>query len=301
MAAWGDLLDRRDFIETVLARVPSAVLVVDGKGCLVEANPACAGLTGVDANGVRGREPWESLLATGEAGPAAARIARVRSEGRVGRFESRVAGEPGRLVSWTVTPLPEPDGAAGFLVVIGTEVDNRPMVVDNRGIDALYDGLTGLPGRSLFLERLERALIRVTCHPETRFAAMRLDLDGFHGFNARYGKEVGDQLLVAVASRLRRCVRPTDTVARVDGDELGVVLDEIRDGESARIVARRIFRELGRPFDVGDDVETPRMSMGIAIGGAGHRSGEQVFGLAEASLRRAKESASTRWDLYGEP
>lgn len=118
--------------------------------------------------------------------------------------------------------------------------------------NAFYDLLTGLPNRALFLDRLGQALAQAQRHdrPADRylFAVLFLDLDRFKNINDSLGHGIGDQLLIAIAQRLRQAVRPEDTVARLGGDEFTILLDGIEDGSAACHVAERIHQELTHSF-----------------------------------------------------
>ena len=116
---------------------------------------------------------------------------------------------------------------------------------------ALHDALTGLPNRTLFVDRLEQALRRARRRgPGSRAAVLFLDLDRFKVVNDSLGHQVGDQLLQAVALRLDAALRPGDTVARMGGDEFTVLLEDVADAREATVVAERVLATLADPFDV---------------------------------------------------
>ena len=114
---------------------------------------------------------------------------------------------------------------------------------------AFHDSLTELPNRALFADRLEHALER-TNRRKAAVAVLFLDLDDFKPINDSFGHDAGDQLLMAVAQRIKACVRPEDTVARLGGDEFTVLLEDIADVRYAIAVAERIEESLAEPFQV---------------------------------------------------
>src|SRR5215218_5466259 len=134
------------------------------------------------------------------------------------------------------------DPAVRGVVVNSWDVTERKALVEQLSYQAFHDLLTGLPNRALFMDRLERALTRAH-RRGTRVAVLFTDLDNFKVINDSLGHKAGDQLLVAVAERLKTCLRPEDTVARLGGDEFTLLLEDIsRVGEVVQ-VAERIAKE----------------------------------------------------------
>ncbi len=131
--------------------------------------------------------------------------------------------------------------------------------------DAFHDSLTGLPNRALLLERLNQAHQRQQRHPDRFFGVLFLDLDRFKVINDSLGHLVGDQLLIALAHRLEKCKRASDTVARLGGDEFVIFLDELNSSESAVKVAERIHQSLDKPFILQNKELFVTASIGIAL------------------------------------
>jgi diguanylate cyclase (GGDEF)-like protein/PAS domain S-box-containing protein len=129
---------------------------------------------------------------------------------------------------------------------------------------ALHDGLTGLPNRTLFRDRAEQALLRGNRHG-AGFAVMLIDLDRFKEVNDTLGHHSGDLLLREVADRLRSALRSNDTVARLGGDEFGVIGSDLRDAAAARAVADKLRERLAQPLVVGGLAIEVEASVGIAI------------------------------------
>jgi len=151
---------------------------------------------------------------------------------------------------------------------------------------ALHDPLTGLPNRVLLYDRLEQAL-RASGRYGGAVALLFVDLDGFKTVNDRCGHETGDQLLVAVARRLQRAVRPSDTPARIGGDEFVVLCDRLPDADEARRLADRILETLRDPFLIARQRLALSASVGIALGAAGEAP-DAVVGRADAAMYAAK-------------
>ena len=154
--------------------------------------------------------------------------------------------------------------------------------------DALHDALTGLPNRTLFLDRLEQALRRARrTRPESGAAVLFLDLDRFKVVNDSLGHQAGDLLLQSVALRLDAALRPGDTVARMGGDEFTVLLEDVTDAREATAVAERVLTTLADPFPVaGRDLHVSG-SIGIALGGP-EVDPEELIRDADVAMYRAK-------------
>ena len=129
---------------------------------------------------------------------------------------------------------------------------------------ANFDRLSGLPNRHMFQDRLEQAIMKAT-RSGTRLGLMFLDLDRFKEVNDTLGHEMGDDLLKQAAARLRNCVRQTDTVARMGGDEFTIILDEISDAADVTRIAQNILKRMAEPFQLGEEVAFISSSIGITF------------------------------------
>ncbi len=148
-----------------------------------------------------------------------------------------------------------------------TEITEQRNIQEKLRYDALYDGLTGLANRTLLMDRIEQAIKRSQRQENKLFALLFLDLDRFKGINDSFGHLVGDQVLVEVAHRFKRCLRYKDTIARLGGDEFVVFVEDLSDIDEAIKLAERIRHTLTQPFilDKGEIFITT--SIGIAPGG----------------------------------
>ncbi len=163
---------------------------------------------------------------------------------------------------------------------------------------ALHDALTGLPNRVLFLDRLDQALTRLR-RSKSAAAILFLDLDHFKLVNDSLGHQVGDELLAAVAPRLRQAVRMSDTVARFGGDEFGILLEDVSGEREAVDTAQRIAAVFTRPFVLAGREHFVTTSIGIAIARGGELA-EELIRDADAAMYRAKEHGRARYELFDE-
>ncbi|MDP9799905.1 diguanylate cyclase (GGDEF)-like protein [Catenuloplanes nepalensis] len=153
---------------------------------------------------------------------------------------------------------------------------------------ALYDHLTGLPNRGLFLDRLRHAVDRAQREPAYAFAVLFLDLDGFKSVNDTLGHAAGDQLLVQTAGRITALLRETDTAARFGGDEFLVLLDDIDGPASAAAVTERARAALSRPFQLDEGTARVSASIGSALSTDGQPTAEALLRVADAAMYHAK-------------
>jgi diguanylate cyclase (GGDEF)-like protein/PAS domain S-box-containing protein len=186
------------------------------------------------------------------------------------------------------------EGATVRMAGSQTDVSQRKGYEDQLVHDALHDGLTGLPNRGLFLDRLGRAIAYAQRHPEQHFAVIFLDLDRFKVVNDRVGHVASDQVLVAVARRLEACLRQGDSVARLGGDEFALLLHDV---ENPSAVAHRIQQELARPFDAAGQQVLVTASLGIALSSIGFSRPEDVLRDADAAMYRAKARGRARFEI----
>jgi diguanylate cyclase (GGDEF)-like protein len=164
--------------------------------------------------------------------------------------------------------------------------------------DALHDSLTGLPNRSLLLDRLGRAMERLKRRKEYLFAVLFLDIDRFKVINDSLGHVVGDILLTAMARRLESCLRTADTVARLGGDEFVIFLEDINSINDATYVAARIHEELKLPFSIEGSSIIVSASIGIVLSTAGYKNPDEILRDADIALYRAKALGKARYELF---
>jgi diguanylate cyclase (GGDEF)-like protein/PAS domain S-box-containing protein len=163
---------------------------------------------------------------------------------------------------------------------------------------ALHDALTGLPNRVLLYDRLEQALSRRERHHDSSMAVLFLDLDRFKLVNDSLGHDTGDRLIVEVAQRLREVLRPTDTIARIGGDEFVILVEDLDDRDEATTLAERVRAAVGVPFRLKEGNVVPSVSVGIAFAEEHHHSPQQLLREADTAMYRAKERGKDRYEIF---
>lgn len=164
---------------------------------------------------------------------------------------------------------------------------------------AYHDALTGLPNRTLLSDRLGQAIARARRAQEA-FAVLYLDLDGFKAVNDAYGHDVGDALLREAAQRIKACVRESDTVARMGGDEFTVILNDIKAPHNVQRVSDSLLRTLSSPFTLNTRCCQVGASIGIALYPNHAATAEQLVKSADAAMYWAKQGGKNRCRFFGE-
>ncbi|WP_299413000.1 EAL domain-containing protein [Acaryochloris sp. IP29b_bin.148] len=163
---------------------------------------------------------------------------------------------------------------------------------------ALYDHLTGLPSRALFLDQLHRTLARVKRQTNYLFAVLFLDCDRFKLINDSLGHAIGDQLLIEVAQRLIAALRPGDVIARLGGDEFAILLENIPEQRLAEKVASRLNRELEQAFQLQGHTVYISASIGIAFNSDYSQQPEDLLRDADNAMYRAKALGKSRYVVF---
>ena len=205
-------------------------------------------------------------------------------------FETTLLHSDGRQrveVVVTISMLEQEDDAR---ISTGTVTDVREQKRIERRLrhNATHDPLTGLPNRLLFLERLERAMHRGRTDGRHDYAVCFLDLDSFKVVNDSLGHAVGDELLRAIAQRIREHVRPWDVVSRHGGDEFTLLLEQVPTPDVATYTAERIREALHHPFSVNGTEIFTKASIGIAFGSDEYDSADELLRDADTAMYSAK-------------
>lgn len=192
------------------------------------------------------------------------------------------------------------DGRAIRMAGSLTDITARKLAERQLLFDALHDGLTGLPNRTLLLDRIGQILTRGRRIGEHRFAVMLLDIDRFKSVNDSLGPVDGDQVLMTMAARLDKARRMGDTVARLSADEFGLLIDGIESVPVARIAAQRFADTIAQPIRLGERDMVLTCSIGIVLSDPSYTAPDDMLRDASLALVRAKSAGGARTELYDE-
>jgi len=245
----------------------------------------------------------------------AAEKARLSGQGE--RVEYRIRHKNGswRTLESTACAIRNAKGQTDKLVIVNRDITERKCAEEMLVHNAFHDGLTNLPNRALFLDRLQHTLTLSKRHSNYKFAVLLIDVDDFKNINDSLGHPAGDELLIQIGRRLKDSVRRADTVsrprmsdvpgrpahddtlARLGGDEFTILLDDIRDPIEAVRVAERVQAELTAPFVVNQEQVVISASIGIASSTSPHTQAEDLLRDADIAMYRAKRAGKARCEV----
>jgi PAS domain S-box-containing protein len=219
----------------------TGMAILQPDGSFLQVNPALCELTGYsESELLQLSEP--SITHPDDLDTSLERAQRLLGgEAEAYQAEKRYIHRDGHIlwVDLSVSLVRNDDGSPRYFIAQMVDINDRKQFEQQLRHQAFHDSLTGLPNRSLFMNRLEHALVRGQRTGET-VAVIFIDLDNFKVINDSFGHRAGDQLLLAMAQRLQLCVRDGDTVARLGGDEFTVLLEQIDSINTTMRVAQRI-------------------------------------------------------------
>jgi PAS domain S-box-containing protein len=242
-----------------------------------------------------------------------------RLTGRGERLEYRFQHKDGswRVLESTANRIVSPTGETEGLVVVNRDITDRKRMEETLAHQTLHDGLTKLPNRTLFLDRLQRTITLAQRHTDLKFAVLFIDIDQFRVINDSLGHAVGDSLLIQVAQRLSSCLREIDTIsrprmeedllpvagqsslARFGGDEFTVLVEELHGPSDAVRIAERIQTRLATPFEAQGQEIVLSASIGLAFSCSGNRTeAEDMLRDSEIAMYRAKQAGKAHCEVF---
>jgi diguanylate cyclase (GGDEF)-like protein/PAS domain S-box-containing protein len=276
----------KEYTDSILANAGEGICGVDATNRITFANAAACRLTGLDVTELLHQDVATLLPdAGGDDVPAS------------GSRESPLVRPDGTSVrvAYTISPITKAGRRIGAVIVLRDVTRQRALEHDLRH-QALHDGLTGLPNRKLFVDRLEHAMAKSRATGE-RIAVLFLDLDGFKRVNDGLGHDAGDSLLRDAAVRLRAVLRPHDTVARQGGDEFAALLEGADDATVDRL-AQACLDTLAAPFRlIGREVNVT-VSIGVVSDASRYADADEAIRNADMAMYAAKGQGKARYRLF---
>jgi diguanylate cyclase (GGDEF)-like protein/PAS domain S-box-containing protein len=197
-------------------------------------------------------------------------------------------------------PVLGSDGEVARCVGSLADVTESKVATERLLHDAVHDNLTGLPNRELFLDRLDAALTRARVDEGVRPALFVLDIDRFKQVNDSVGLSVGDSVLMTIARRISRLLKPQDTLARLAGDQFGLILVSEPEPERVAAFADQLRRQLRQPIAFGERELFVTASIGVAVSEGDHRPAGEFLKDAELALYHAKRRGADRIEAFRE-
>ncbi|HEY1264507.1 MAG TPA: EAL domain-containing protein [Terriglobales bacterium] len=310
------LAARNHLFQLITENAADLIAVVDGAGKRVYNSPAYQKVLGYSPEELKTSSLDQIHPEDRQRVSEAAE--KARQTGRGERLEYRIRHKDGtwKILESTASAVINDKGETTQLVIVNRDITQRKQAEDALAHNAFHDGLTNLPNRTLFLNRLQHALTLSKRHNNYLFAVLFIDVDQFKVINDSLGHALGNRLIIEIGERLTSCVRgmdtisrprPTqgavavavdDTLARLGGDEFTVLLDDIRDPSDAVRVAERIHEKLAAPLAIEGHEVVVTASIGIALSASSYSEADALLRDAEIAMYRAKRAGKARSELF---
>jgi diguanylate cyclase (GGDEF)-like protein/PAS domain S-box-containing protein len=290
--------DTGELFRTAFDRAPIGMALVARDGKFLKVNRSLCDITGYSENELLARTLHE--ITHPDDLPAGLEHARraVEEKVRTYRLEQRYLRAPGGIV-WgrlNVSVATDSNGRVGHLICQIEDITERKEAEERLLHQALHDPLTELPNRILFMDRLRHALARSE-RQGSPVAVLFVDLDHFKTINDELGHRAGDEMLHAVARKIERAVRPSDTVARIGGDEFAVVCEDMSAEKDAVLVAERLCNSLNEPVQLNEGTGAITASIGIAFAQEGDHP-DSLLRNADAAMYKVKEGGRGSYEIF---
>ena len=273
----------------VFETTADAIVLSDADDRVIAVNAAFTKMTGYHSDEMLDKRLVDSPFRPTDPGGYAARQAQLALDGCVTAEVLRRRKDGSLLPCWlTQTCVRDEDGATVNFVRVFTDISELKEAQRRLEELASYDALTGLLNRRMFHHHLDLALRRAG-RSQRGVGLLFIDLDGFKKINDTHGHETGDAVLKEVAARLQRCVRATDTVCRLGGDEFTVIMEDATLPRDAITVSERIVAALATPADVAGESFACKTSIGIAFSPEHGQDAETLLHRADLAMYRAKQ------------
>jgi PAS domain S-box-containing protein len=311
------LAERDQLFQLISENAADMIALVDSDGRRLYNSPAYQKVLGYSPEDLKGTSSIEQIHPDDR--PRVLQAAeKARQSGRGERVEYRIRHKDGswRTLESTASAIRDRRGKTDKLVIVNRDISERKRAEEMLVHNAFHDGLTNLPNRALFLDRLQHALTLSKKHTNYKFAVLLIDIDEFKIVNDSLGHSAGDELLIQIGQRLKESVRRADTVsrprssgisaspnnddtlARLGGDEFTILLDDIRHPIEAIRVAERVQAELASPFVINEQKIVISASIGIASSASPHVNAEDLLRDADIAMYRAKRAGKARCEVF---
>ncbi|MBF0369779.1 MAG: diguanylate cyclase [Magnetococcales bacterium] len=289
----------QEFSATILRTAPALVVVLDQEGHIILFNEACQQLTGYSEQEALGRFVWDFLLPP----PQIAQVQEVFQSLTIGHFphvhENHWVRKDGstRLISWYNSATLNSDGTIHHIIGTGLDITEKRQAEERLQYMASHDALTGLPNRMQFIEHLSVSIAQAKRGKEM-LGILFMDLDRFKAVNDNLGHDIGDLLLIAVAERIKECLRESDVVARLGGDEFTVIMNGFSDLETVVPVVHKIIEALSTPFHLEGHACHIGTSIGVSLFPDHGENPQELLKKADLAMYQVKNRGRNDFQIF---
>ncbi|MGA9507724.1 MAG: EAL domain-containing protein [Candidatus Sulfotelmatobacter sp.] len=311
------LAERDELFQLITENAADMIAVVTHEGKRVYSSPAYEKVLGYSAEDLDDATAFDKIHPSDRDRVKGAAEKAYRT-GRGQKLEYRMRHKDGswRVLESTANTIRNNGGETERLVIVNRDITDRKRAEETLAHRAIHDGLTDLPNRDLFLDRLQHAMLRARRHLDYKFAVLFVDIDEFKVVNDSLGHSAGDELLVEIAKRMSASFRDTDTIARLQtageaelhlealsvarlgGDEFTVLLEDVSRASDAIRVGQRIQERLAIPFEIKGRQIVINASIGVALNASSYGKPEELVRDAEIAMYRAKQSGKARCEVF---
>jgi Amt family ammonium transporter len=293
-----ELKAQKTYFQQLFESSPQAVVIVDEGDAISDVNAVFTRVFGYTAHEAKGRTIQELIVPPHLVGESHQLVDRVLDGEHIHKETTR-RRKDGSTIHVAIHGCPiQILGSHNGAYYIYNDITEQKSAEEQLIFQAFHDHLTGLPNRALFMDRLSRAMQRSRQRSGYLFAVLYLDIDRFKVVNDSLGHTQGDQIIRAVGTMVRECVRGVDTVSRIGGDEFAVLLDDIATGREAVEVAKKIQSQVRRGLDLGDNRVHVTASIGIVLGNHAYDQPEFLLRDADIAMYRAKQMGKDRFKFF---
>jgi len=285
-------------VSRVFSDTHESVSITNRHGLIIDVNPAYCKATGYSREEIIGKNP--SILNSGKQSPEFYKTMwqHINEYGYwQGEVWNRTKGGEIYAGLLSISSLTNEQGVVTHYIGVSTDITQSKKQQEKLNLMAHYDVLTGLPNRALFVDRFHQAIAHSN-RTQTQLAVCFLDLDQFKPVNDNYGHDVGDQLLIEVAQRIKACIREEDTVSRQGGDEFALLLNNIESLVQVEQTLERLHESLAQPYGIDDHVHNITLSSGATLYPADNGDIDTLLRHADNAMYQAKQAGRNRYQLF---
>lgn len=282
----------------VIDNLTEAVVIIDARFRVTSINPAYTKMVGYESKEVCGKMPAFLKMLKKDKGLYAEMRSGLETDGRWnGEFWSKKKDGEKYAVRLSLTAIVNEETDTVQYAAVLNDITKRKQDEERIFYQANYDALTGLPNRSLFMDRLGQGLATMK-RLDRKLGLMFIDLDGFKLVNDTLGHDIGDLLLQQASERLNKCVRKGDTVARLGGDEFTIIMPNLTNPRDSHLLAQRALDELARPFQLNEHESFISGSIGVTLFPADATEAGDLIRNADSAMYRAKDQGKANYQFY---
>ncbi|HLM01122.1 MAG TPA: EAL domain-containing protein, partial [Pyrinomonadaceae bacterium] len=296
------LAESEERFRSAFTYAPIGIGIVSPDGKWLKINKALSEILGYTEEEFLARE-FQEMIYEEDLGDTLVKLHELMSgKAPACQLEQRYLHKRGNIVwvSWSVSATTDHKGERPNLIFQIQDITAKKLAEEQLHYKATHDALTGLPNRAFFMARLEQALHKALDNPAYKVSVLFIDLDRFKIVNDSLGHQIGDELLMGIADRLRECLRPSDMVARLGGDEFTILVEGKYEQKEVVRIAERIRETFLSPFNLSGHEVFSSASIGILNASDKYTKPEDVMRDADIAMYQAKRAGKACHEIFNQ-